>query len=101
MTFLFKNRAIFSLLLLTFTQVSTANDFYPLEDGSLWKYQDSNNKTILKKLFEKKSLVIILQFYLKYPRGKQSYLQSILALLTKGYLDSLWMVKGLIRELCS
>ena len=48
MTFLFKNRAVLFLLLLTFTQVSFANDFYPLEDGSLWKYQDSDNKTILK-----------------------------------------------------
>lgn len=49
MAFLLKNSAVFSLLLLTLSQVSFANDFYPLEGGSFWKYQDSNNKTIVKK----------------------------------------------------
>lgn len=56
MLFLLKNRTVFFLLLLTFTQVSFANDFYPLEDGSLWKYQDSNNKTILKKAVREEKL---------------------------------------------
>jgi len=56
MAFLLKNSAVFSLLLLTFTQVSFANDFYPLEDGSLWKYKDSNNKTIIKKAVREEKL---------------------------------------------
>ncbi|NBS90479.1 hypothetical protein EBS67_10845 [bacterium] len=70
MTFLFKNRAIFSLLLLTFTQVSFANDFYPLEDGSLWKYQDSNNKTILKKAVREEKLGYYPSVLLEVSEGK-------------------------------
>ena len=56
MAFLLKNSAVFFLVLLTFTQVSMANDFYPLEDGSLWKYKDSNNKTIVKKAVREEKL---------------------------------------------
>lgn len=70
MTFLFKNRAVFSLLLLTFTQVSFANDFYPLEDGSLWKYQDSNNKTILKKAVREEKLGYYPSVLLEVSEGK-------------------------------
>ena len=70
MTFLFKNRAVLFLLLLTFTQVSTANDFYPLEDGSLWKYQDSNNKTILKKAVREEKLGYYPSVLLEVSEGK-------------------------------
>ena len=70
MTFLFKNRAVFFLLLLTFTQVSFANDFYPLEDGSLWKYQDSNNKTILKKAVREEKLGYYPSVLLEVSEGK-------------------------------
>lgn len=70
MTFLFKNRSVFSLLLLTFTQVSFANDFYPLEDGSLWKYQDSNNKTILKKAVREEKLGYYPSVLLEVSEGK-------------------------------
>ena len=70
MTFLFKNRAVLFLLLLTFTQVSFANDFYPLEDGSLWKYQDSNNKTILKKAVREEKLGYYPSVLLEVSEGK-------------------------------
>jgi len=95
MAFLLKNSAVFFLVLLTFTQVSMANDFYPLEDGSLWKIRTI--KPLLKKRFEKKNLVITPLFYLKFLKVKPSYLLNILLLLTKGFLDLDWMAKGLIR----
>lgn len=70
MLFLLKNRTVFFLLLLTFTQVSFANDFYPLEDGSLWKYQDSNNKTILKKAVREEKLGYYPSVLLEVSEGK-------------------------------
>lgn len=70
MLFLLKNRTVFFLLLLTFTQVSFANDFYPLEDGSLWKYKDSNNKTIVKKAVREEKLGYYPSVLLEVSEGK-------------------------------
>jgi len=70
MAFLLKNSAVFSLLLLTFTQVSFANDFYPLEDGSFWKYKDSNNKTIVKKAVREEKLGYYPSVLLEVSEGK-------------------------------
>jgi len=70
MAFLLKNTAFFLLLLLTFTQVSFANDFYPLEDGSFWKYQDSNNKTIVKKAVREEKFGYYPSVLLEVSEGK-------------------------------
>jgi hypothetical protein len=70
MAFLLKNSAVFFLVLLTFTQVSMANDFYPLEDGSLWKYKDSNNKTIVKKAVREEKLGYYPSVLLEVSEGK-------------------------------
>ena len=70
MPFLLKNSVVFSLVLLTFTQVSFANDFYPLEDGSFWKYKDSNNKTIVKKAIREEKLGYYPSVLLEVSDGK-------------------------------
>ena len=70
MAFVLKNSAVFFLVLLTFTQVSMANDFYPLEDGSLWKYKDSNNKTIVKKAVREEKLGYYPSVLLEVSEGK-------------------------------
>ena len=48
--------SVFCFIILTFAQVGLANDYYPLIEGTSWKFKDSNNKLIIKKVIKEEKI---------------------------------------------
>ncbi len=72
------------LFFLVSTQISFGNDYFPVQEGATWKFKDSNNKTIFKRVVREEKIGYYPSFLVEVADEKSVFSSEHIGTTTEG-----------------